>query len=68
MIVSDIDDVLIPRLGETFIGPPLIIVLPLCIVITILYAYLDEFRILASRYPSSAAGFSYNRYNTEVSL
>ncbi|KAI1726192.1 glycosyltransferase family 92 domain-containing protein [Ditylenchus destructor] len=44
VIISDIDDVLFPRLGKTF---------------------LDEFRILSSQFPA-AAGFSYNRYNTEL--
>lgn len=43
IIVSDIDDVLIPKLGKT---------------------YIDEFRFLYERSPL-AAGFIYNRYNTQ---
>ncbi|KAL3087135.1 hypothetical protein niasHS_005374 [Heterodera schachtii] len=44
LIVSDLDDVLIPKLGQTF---------------------LEEFRFLSAKVPY-AAGFSYNRYNTEL--
>uniref|UniRef100_A0A914I5S8 Glycosyltransferase family 92 protein n=1 Tax=Globodera rostochiensis TaxID=31243 RepID=A0A914I5S8_GLORO len=44
LIVSDLDDVLIPKLGRTF---------------------LEEFRWLSAKMPY-AAGFSYNRYNTEL--
>uniref|UniRef100_A0A183C3R7 Glycosyltransferase family 92 protein n=1 Tax=Globodera pallida TaxID=36090 RepID=A0A183C3R7_GLOPA len=44
IIVGDLDDVLIPRLGSR---------------------YIDEFRLLSSVYPN-AAGFTYNRFNTEL--
>ncbi|KAK0397890.1 hypothetical protein QR680_002322 [Steinernema hermaphroditum] len=44
IIISDIDDVLFPRIGET---------------------YIEEFMKLSSDYPN-AAGFTYNRYNAEV--
>ncbi|KAL3103288.1 hypothetical protein niasHS_002474 [Heterodera schachtii] len=44
IIIGDLDDVLIPRLGER---------------------YIDEFRLLSSVY-SNAAGFTYNRFNTEL--
>uniref|UniRef100_A0AC34PZS2 Glycosyltransferase family 92 protein n=1 Tax=Panagrolaimus sp. JU765 TaxID=591449 RepID=A0AC34PZS2_9BILA len=44
IIVSDIDDVLVPKLGKT---------------------YIDEFNFLNDKYPS-AAGFLYNRYNTQL--
>jgi len=39
-----VDDVLIPKLGST---------------------YLDEFQLLSAAHPN-AAGFTYNRYNTEL--
>ncbi|TMS37485.1 hypothetical protein L596_004407 [Steinernema carpocapsae] len=44
VIVSDIDDVLFPRIGDT---------------------YIEEFMKLSRDYPH-AAGFMYDRYNTEV--
>lgn len=44
MIISDIDDILFPKLGRT---------------------YVQEFTQLSTQYPF-AAGFTYNRYNTEL--